>query len=627
MSQILCVEIEMPGGGTTYLATRPYASRPSDTPANVFMDGRLLDVVYERALSHPAWSRAGGGVAVSGIEIVNIDREFDSWIGLNWKGKRATLKSVAPRAAYSTATAVGSMVIQGVEVPAGNRIRLTCGSTLELLAKPVTRVYSQSISNTQLRGQARPLVLGRVRWADPRPQRLNSGSTRGLYDVTDDVFESIVEVRRRGLLQTEQPAPQLATGGFFVDVDECQGFRFGEQLHRLAAEVRGNVRRGDQMLAYSTFSDDDGGGYPLGWDVVEGGSGYVQWNSAGSVTIVGDGTAATHIAQDLTLVNGQLYQLEVDVFNQTGTATLLYGSTVVRSFETVAPLTLTAVFTATTGTDDVRLGMPTGTSGSLDVSAFRCFPVFRIDTLAEVMRFAAGRASVAESELDLSGAAAIQSASDYQLALASTTELTGDALVRNAALSYGCGLFQSRNGTLKPARLAAPAASADFTLQQWQILGDIAFEADRAPGLSTRMHFGRNYVQHSDDDMSGITDPSLRAELSREVGTVTTTASLHAMYATDAGGRDPIESMLAESADAQAEIDRLCGLYTVPRGFYTLRARVDDSVTAYTIEPGQTVELFHRQYGMSAGRKLLVVMARSNFTSSAVDLVLWGAST
>jgi hypothetical protein len=30
---------------------------------------------------------------------------------------------------------------------------------------------------------------------------------------------------------------------------------------------------------------------------------------------------------------------------------------------------------------------------------------------------------------------------------------------------------------------------------------------------------------------------------------------------------------------------------------------------------------------MSAGRKLLVVMVRSNFTSSAVDMVLWGAST
>jgi hypothetical protein len=148
---------------------------------------------------------------------------------------------------------------------------------------------------------------------------------------------------------------------------------------------------------------------------------------------------------------------------------------------------------------------------------------------------------------------------------------------------------------------------------------------DEAPGLSTRMHYGRNYSPHTDDDVGGLsaaTYPDLRAELKNDVHTVTTTETLDAIYA-DAEERDPLPSILSEEADAQTEIDRICALYTQPRAFYTLKAFVE-SGTTHTIEPGHTVEVTHSRYGLSGGVNLLVVAARSDFLGNVVDLVLWG---
>lgn len=622
---VLVAEIDHPTAGTVYVATKPYATKPSDTPANAFFFRAVLDVVYERAISFEPWSRAGGANAISAIDVVNVNGALDGWLNLAWKDRRVVLKSVMPGAAYSTAIAVGAMVIQDIKVPSNSRIRLECGSTLARVAKPITRVYSQSIPNEQLRGQARPMVLGRVRWAEPRAKRLYSVSSRGLFDVTDDVFESITELRQRAVLQSVSQTPLVAAGAFFEDQDECNGFIYRDQSHRFGAEVRGNVIRDANIIDQPTFATGTGG-YPDGWEAVETG-GSVTWNSAGSVTIEGNGVADAYIAQDVNITDGALYQMVIAITTSSGVPTLMVsnGTTLyeLRSVDTIVGRVIVASFTGVAARNTMAFGYRTGASGSATISAFHVYPIERIDSLGAVLRFVVGRLAVSESELDLTAAAAIDTAAGYRLAIATNSEMTGETLIRRAALSFGAGLFQDRFSKLRAARMAAPAVTADFEIFERQVTGGVGFESDRAPGLSARMNYGRNYVHHSDDDMSGLTDQALRAELAREVQTVTTTATLHAMYS-EASGREPFESLLSEQADAQDEIDRICGLYTVPRAFYSLRVRVSDLSTVYTIEPGHTVRLTHRRWGLSAGRNLLVVMARSNFTIRAVDLVLWG---
>ncbi len=618
---IVVAQIDAPGG-VVYASTRPYATHPSDTPANLFISRGTAEIVYERALTFEFWSRGGGG-ATSGVELYNIDGYFDTWPNLAWKGRRINLYAVEPRQAWSTRIALGSMTIHRPRVTGAHRIRLECGSTIELLGRPVNSVFLQTIGNLQLRGQPAPIVLGHVRWADPRPRRLNDGSTRGLYDLTDAPFESVAQVLHRGSPLIEQPDPQLPTGGFWVDADECYGFRFGPQTYRLAGEMHGNLRREANLTTNDTFPTATGDD-PAGWDVTEEGTATVVLTAPGIVTITGFGDGNVRIDQTLGLTDGHRYQLEVRVSSQTGTADFYYGATVLRSFEAASNRTVMVCFVAAGGVDNIGVGLNIGQSGFVQINFLRCYRVHRIDSLGEMLRFAAARNSVSTSALALTACDDLQAETPYRLAIATTGAITGDELVRRAALSYGSGFFEDRSGQLRPARLKRPSAVADWDIPEWRVKGDIAFETDHAPGLANRMSFGRNYVLHSDDDMSGITDPAMRAALSRGPSVVTSTITLHAEYAADAAAREPIESLLSEQADAQAEINRLCDLYRLIRGFWSFTVRLDDVLDAYEIEPGETIRLTHRRYGLSAGVNLLVVLARSNETQ--VDLVCWGSA-
>lgn len=622
MMTLLAVIAGPTGIGVRYEGTAHYATLPTDTPANQLFGARLLQAVYERAVSFVVWTRATTAAPVSELVLINRDGALDTWPEYSWRGVQITLKLVAQRAAYSTATTVGQVTVERCGASGQSRIRLVCRSALERMAKPITRTYSQSIANEQLRGQTRPITLGHVRWSDPRPQRLHSVSSRGLYDVADDIYEALVEVRSRGALQTEQPAPLLPTGGFFADIDQCFGFHYGQQLYKLAAEVRGQIRRGTQVLAGSDFPSGTGGD-PDYWDVVDAPSCPVEWLAAGSVQIDCDGTRETYIAQTVSLVSGAWYQFEVQVVAQTGTATLSYGFDAVRAFETVGLRTVVASFQAT-GADQVRIGFEYGASGSLLIAAVRLFRIYRIDSLSEILRFIADRCGLSDADIDLTACAAIESETPYRLAFATTSEINGDALARLAAQSYGCALYQSRSGKLVPIRLAAPAASPDYEIPARLIVGEIEREPDDAPGLSTRLNWGHNYQRHADDDMSGITDADLRAQLAREVSTVTTTVTLHANYA-DAAERAPIETLLSDAGDAQDEIDRVCGLYTVARSFWSLRVRTDRAMDPYLIEPGQTLRITHPRAGLAGGKLVRVVLARSQFVGGGgVELVVWG---
>lgn len=619
MKVILCMVLHEPGGDI-FTAIETYATHPSDTPPNQLFIGRLVAPNYERAVSFQQWQRSSTAAPISVIEHVNREGAIDSWWGMNWKDVRGDLAIVEPRAAWSTKIEVGSVTIERLETGGQTRTRLICRSAIEHLAKPITRTYPQTVFNEQLRGQCRPLVLGRVRWADPRPQRLQGAAAtfRGLYDVTDDVFEGIVEVRHRGLAQSANVSTALTGGGYFEDQTECFGFRFGSQPNRLAAEVRGNVRRAASLTVDGAFAAD-----LSSWEANTHGGSSIAWVSAGVVDMVGDNDLCQLRQIHDSLTVGGLYQLAVEIDNTTNTGVdLMYGETVLRTVEGIVLRTIVVSFVATVGGATVGLEIPTSRSSSCRVLSINVYPIARIDSLSEVLRFCASRAGLSDADIDLAACAAIEAESPYRLAFATTVPINGDVLAKRAALSYGCGLFQDRFGKIKPVRLKAPAALADFEIFERQVL-DIRIEDDTAPGLATRMNYGQNHVQHSNDDMSGLADTALRAELAIGVRIVTSTVTPHAFYS-EAAERPPLDSILSEQADAQAEINRLNTLYQVKRFFVPLRVRTDDSTDPYLIEPGHTVKVWHHRFEFAESVNLYIFFANSKFSAGAVDLWGWG---
>jgi len=629
MSRLILLAVIAAGSGTIYQATEVYCTTSADTPANTLFAGRLVDTIYERGVSFPAWNRAGGAQAISYLDLVNVDGGLDSWLTLDWKDVRITLRVVEPRAAYSTATQVGICVVERIEATSRDRIRFVCRSVFERLEKVVTQNYPDSISNEALRGKPRPITLGRVRWLDPLNKTLNdsAGATRAAYEVADDYFEDITQLLEKGTALTESPDPAVVAAGedfFLIHETEGYGFRFHEQDGRLAADVQGQIRR-DSTQMFTNASIATSG---LGWSIVQNGTSTVVFGSS-DATLTGNADIA-RLYQTLTTVAGALYHVEADIDNTTGAGVdFIAGGSAIRTVDGITVRTISAFFTAAGTSTVVGLEIPASRTATAKVTRMTCNRAYRINTLSEIVRFCgATRGSLSTSDIDDTAIAAIDTALGYAIGWTSNgAEVRGIDLVTLAAQSFGTAIFQDANGKLAPVQIAEPAVSADFTLDELSIV-DIGYEADTAPGLSTRMHYGRNYAPHSDDDVAGLTPATTAAaallvqELRAEVRSVTTTETLDALYV-DAISREPMDSLLSEETDAQAEIDRLCALYTQPRAFYTVKAFVD-SGTTHTIEPGHTVAVTHSRYGLSAGVNLLVVAARSDFLGNSVDLVLWG---
>lgn len=626
MTALVLLAVIAASGGDRYHATELYCTTNADTPANTLFSGRLVGAIYERAVSFPVWDRAGGGQAISYLELVNVDGELDSWLSDDWKDVRITLKVVERRAAYSTATQVGVCVVDRLEAPTSDRVRFVCRSVFERLEKVITTAYPDSITNTALVGKPKPITLGTVRWLDPQNRTLNDseGSARAAYDVADSYFEGISELRQRGILVDDSVTPLVTnapTEYFEIQDSQGYGFHFRQRLNRLAAEIKGQVRRGTQMFTADTLTT------LTGWTVSTAGSSSVTLTGSGVVDLVGNNDTC-RLSQTLTTVTGALYQVEVVIDNTTSTGLDLYAGGALRTVEGITTRTISATFIAAGTSTVVGVDIPSSRTSTARINGLRCYPCTRIRTLSEVVRFAAvTRGSLSTGDIDFTALDAIDTANGYLIGWHSNGgEVRGIDLVNLAAQSFGVAIFQDAAGDLAPVRIKEPAASADFELDELSIL-EISWEADTAPGLSTRMYYGRNYAPHSADDTGGLTPTTttigqLIADLQQDVGIATSTITPHAVYA-EAETREPLDSILQTEASALEEIERLCDLYYIPRAFYSIKAFVETG-TVHTIEPGHTVAVTHSRYGLSAGVNLLVVAARSDFLGNAIDLVLWG---
>lgn len=628
---VLLAEIELPSD-TYYAANEIYCSKNTDVLLNELFQDRLKSVTSEQAVSYAFWNRTGPEQAVRSVELYNGDGALDAWVDYSWKGKQVLLKTVERYGAHDDAVIRATLFVSSIEVPNSDTIRLVCRSYLETFNKTTSTQYSTAITNEQYRRKPKPYCLGNVRWMNPINSRLNdsSGSTRAVNDVADDYFESIVELRSQGVYQNESQTPLVtnASPTYFVIQDtDGFGYLFREQEYRHAVEINGQVRRDANIITNPTLlvSIAD-------YTAHISGSNTVTWNIAGSVTIVSDGTDDTFLYQNLTLVTGNIYQVAIGITTSSGVSTLATfdGATFggIRSVDTINGKMIVATHTCVGTETAFAYGFQSGASGSAQIYSFNVYPVTRIDTITEVLRFlAVTRGELSTSDLDLATCDTLQAETDYSISFCNNgNDVTAAELLRKLEMSFGISFYSDADGVITPVRLQEPAVSADLDIVEADV-DDLQFDVDLAPGLSSKIYYGRNYNPHSVDDVAGIPPTStaavlLRTEMQDEVKIAETTETLHAMYL-EAEEREPLDSLLRYLVDAEAEIDRICGLYTTPRAFYTLRIYVTDA-TPYTLAPGQTVNLTHSRYGLSGGVNLLVVYVRFVFLENRIDLVLWG---
>lgn len=206
--------------------------------------------------------------------------------------------------------------------------------------------------------------------------------------------------------------------------------------------------------------------------------------------------------------------------------------------------------------------------------------------------------------------------------------ITGRAALNALLPSYGAGCYQDPAGVLRFVRVIAPESHAGpfaFDLSEaHDLAADLVMVPDDAPNLTRRMAYRPNAQALAASDL--VTDvvevpQARRDELTGLYrGQVYGAGPLHAHYQR-AEVADPVISLFWHASDAQAEIDRILGMYRVQRYFYQLTVRGDQDLAPL---PGQVGRLTYSRYGLADGKPVLVRRVERNPATGDVVLTVWG---
>lgn len=245
------------------------------------------------------------------------------------------------------------------------------------------------------------------------------------------------------------------------------------------------------------------------------------------------------------------------------------------------------------------------------------------DYMHQVLDVRGQQLGVMWSDID---AAAIDTATGYAgvgvyLAGAETVAQALDM----ALASYTACKWCDASGTVRISRMVAPeSVAAVGTIDINAMSGDLVPALDTAPALTTQMGVRRNWAQLSDGD---LVEPSLnfplavRQTMLRQYQQTASSAQQlagayrHALYA------PPVASCFDQLADGQAEIDRVCAIYTVPRWFYAVTVELD---ALLGLDLGQVWTLVYPKYGLAAGKRVMVIDYEPDLLAGTANIILWG---
>jgi hypothetical protein len=179
---------------------------------------------------------------------------------------------------------------------------------------------------------------------------------------------------------------------------------------------------------------------------------------------------------------------------------------------------------------------------------------------------------------------------------------------------------------IRLAQLIAPEdvpESAWFgELRETKMLSTLTPRRDDAPGLTRSMGARRNEMPLTDADLdteSPLLPFATRRRLARSHRYVVSSGAPLAPGYQQAEAADYVGTRLVMPEHGQAEIDRVCTLYTVDRGFWDVEVEYMDG-----LDLGDVLLVFYQFYGLQEGVPLLVVAIDEDPIARTMNLTLWG---
>jgi len=193
-----------------------FTTKLSETPADTFVPALILsEFIYKKTVNPSTSGGKDASLAIGRLELID-DGSLAPWLDYDMDQQ--------PWAAYLVeidkdwADRILVAKFRGKLAPeraSAGVVVLNFTDRMGLLDKPVGSTYPDTISNTQLRGSGKPVVIGKVFQA-PCYQPETTGNVR--FDVHDGVFKKVLAVRDQGVLRVPdtqwRPDGEAAIQGF-----------------------------------------------------------------------------------------------------------------------------------------------------------------------------------------------------------------------------------------------------------------------------------------------------------------------------------------------------------------------------------------------------------------------------
>jgi hypothetical protein len=195
-----------------------------------------------------------------------------------------------------------------------------------------------------------------------------------------------------------------------------------------------------------------------------------------------------------------------------------------------------------------------------------------------------------------------------------------DELCNSVGAWFGVDAF----GKFRIGRIEVPTGTAVGTITATEII-QIERVASRDPGVGVpawKAKVGYRKLQRTLPDLSSTVADFRKAFFTEEYRRVE--ANDTAVQAVNLTSPElEFLTVLSAEADANTEAARLLAIYKVRRDMYEVTVRVDSGL-ANVIDLGKIVTLQINRFGMTAGKKFLIIGVRTNMRAYHFELTLWG---
>lgn len=263
-------------------------------------------------------------------------------------------------------------------------------------------------------------------------------------------------------------------------------------------------------------------------------------------------------------------------------------------------------------------GLITATvQGCLDSSS----PPVYVDTPSTVFRRVIDLYTdlVDPDDLDVSSFTTLETDVPYTIGLFARDKINTLDLL-DAIMNSVAGYWTvTREGLIRVGRIQDPSPlSADEEFDDDDILS-IELRELQPPAWRVTVGYQRTWRTHSDGEIAGVALGS-KPTLTEKYRSVT--SADESVKNTHAAARDMELSptLLDEKADAQAIADTLLALHKESRELLYITVKTQP----YILDVGDVVQVTSARFGLSAGKKFLVVGLRESALTNNVELSLWG---